>query len=90
MGTIAARDCLRVLQLTEQVAAALLMVVTQGIQLREKQSELTETQLTRGVKKTKDQVQQVFTFLEEDRPLEQTLRDLTVRIQQQGIELHYD
>ncbi|MDN4051874.1 aromatic amino acid ammonia-lyase [Massilia sp. YIM B02763] len=34
MGTIAARDCLRVLELTEQVAAALLVTVRQGAWLR--------------------------------------------------------
>jgi len=34
MGTIAARDCLRVLELTEQVAAALLVTVRQGVWLR--------------------------------------------------------
>lgn len=34
MGTIAARDCLRVIELTEQVAAALLVTARQGIALR--------------------------------------------------------
>jgi len=34
MGTIAARDCLRVLELTEQVAAALLVTARQGTALR--------------------------------------------------------
>ena len=34
MGTIAARDCLRVLTLTEQVAAALIVSVRQGVALR--------------------------------------------------------
>jgi len=34
MGTIAARDCLRVLELSEQVAAALLIAVRQGVWLR--------------------------------------------------------
>ena len=34
MGTIAARDCVRVLELTEQVVAALLITVHQGIWLR--------------------------------------------------------
>jgi histidine ammonia-lyase len=34
MGTIAARDCLRVLELVEQVAAALLITVRQGVWLR--------------------------------------------------------
>ncbi|KFN42939.1 histidine ammonia-lyase [Arenimonas oryziterrae DSM 21050 = YC6267] len=36
MGTIAARDCLRVLELTEQVAAALLVTARQGIALRQR------------------------------------------------------
>src|SRR5690606_30847062 len=40
MGTIAARDCLRVLELTEQVAAAALLAVTQGLELRERQDTL--------------------------------------------------
>jgi histidine ammonia-lyase len=34
MGTIAARDCLRVLELTEQVAAGLLIAARQGVWLR--------------------------------------------------------
>jgi histidine ammonia-lyase len=34
MGTIAARDCLRVMTLTDQVAAALLIAVRQGVALR--------------------------------------------------------
>jgi histidine ammonia-lyase len=34
MGTIAARDCLRVVELTEQVVAALLVTARQGIALR--------------------------------------------------------
>lgn len=34
MGTIAARDCLRVLELTEQVAAAGLLAASQGVVLR--------------------------------------------------------
>ncbi len=34
MGTIAARDALRVLTLTEQVAAACLLAAVQGVELR--------------------------------------------------------
>ena len=37
MGTIAARDCLRVLELTGQVAAALVLAVRQGLELRRRQ-----------------------------------------------------
>ncbi len=36
MGTIAARDCLRVVELTEQVVAAMLVAARQGLALRER------------------------------------------------------
>lgn len=36
MGTIAARDCLRVLELSEQVVAAMLIAARQGIELRQR------------------------------------------------------
>lgn len=88
MGTIAARDCLRVLQLTEQVAAAMLMAVTQGIHLRCRAGELARVHLAETVTRTQSQVDEVFAFLEEDRPLEQVLRDLTQQIQQQEFELY--
>ncbi len=45
MGTIAARDCLRVLELTEQVAVATMLGALQGIELRIRQKELKESML---------------------------------------------
>lgn len=36
MGTIAARDCLRVLELSEQVIAAMLIAARQGVELRQR------------------------------------------------------
>src|SRR6201999_1424930 len=41
MGTIAARDALRVLELTEQVAAATLLGALQGVEWRIKNKQLT-------------------------------------------------
>ena len=38
MGTIAARDCLRVIELTEQVVAGMLVAARQGIELRQRAS----------------------------------------------------
>lgn len=38
MGTIAARDCLRVIELTEQVVAAMLIAARQGVALRQQLS----------------------------------------------------
>ncbi|RLV60527.1 aromatic amino acid lyase [Parashewanella curva] len=81
MGTIAARDCLRVLQLTEQVAAAALLSMTQGIQLRIDAEELSFETLTPSLKKTLSQVQYVFEPLIEDRPLESVLRKVVDDIQ---------
>lgn len=82
MGTIAARDCMRVLQLTEQVAAAALLAMTQGIKLRITQNELCQASLTPSVAKTLEQVNQDFETLVEDRPLESVLRQTIEKIQQ--------
>lgn len=87
MGTIAARDCLRVQTLSEQVAAATLMAACQGLRLRLR-AGLTDTALTPSVRHTLDQIDAVFPMLEEDRALESVLREITSRIGQQGFELH--
>lgn len=81
MGTIAARDCMRVLQLTEQVAAAALLAMTQGINLRISQEELCHSSLTPSVAKTLEQVKADFELLTEDRPLEPVLRQTVDKIQ---------
>lgn len=83
MGTIAARDCLRVLQLTEQVAAAALIAAVQGVELRLQQQELQENQLNESLAAMKADVFTHFEFLREDRPLEHTLRDMVELIQSQ-------
>jgi histidine ammonia-lyase len=79
MGTIGARDCLRVLTLTEQVAAATLIGTSQGVWLRERSEEI-DVAATAGVRTTLEEVAAVFPMLIEDRPLEATLRDLLGRI----------
>ena len=81
MGTIAARDCMRVLQLTEQVAAAALLAMTQWINLRISQDELCPSSLTPSLAKTLDQVRADFELLTEDRPLESVLRQTVDKIQ---------
>ncbi len=83
MGTIAARDCIRVLQLTEQVAAAHILAVAQAIELRQRASKggdhlAAASPEARGFAKA---VMPEFTFLQEDRPLEQDLRGMVDRIQ---------
>jgi histidine ammonia-lyase len=73
MGTIAARDCIRVLELTEQVAAALLLAVTQAVNLRVNAGELAPAAVLR-IRETVEQVNAIFPLLDEDRPLESVLR----------------
>ncbi|MCX7086456.1 MAG: aromatic amino acid ammonia-lyase [Methylococcales bacterium] len=69
MGTIAARDCIRVLELTEQVAVASLMAAVQAVELRG-DTHLLSANLTM----TMQQVREHVPFLESDRALEQVLR----------------
>ena len=90
MGTIAARDCLRVLQLTEQVVAASLLAVQQGVQLRIKQGELSHDSLTTELKLMLNSLQHDFPLLTEDRPLEMSLRQLISQIQQQHWPLYQE
>ncbi|WP_231916776.1 HAL/PAL/TAL family ammonia-lyase [Rheinheimera sp. SA_1] len=83
MGTIAARDCLRVLQLTEQVMAASLLAVQQGVQIRMQQQELQHDSLIPELQQMLDQLQQEHPLVTEDRPLEGSLRVLIEAIQNQ-------
>jgi histidine ammonia-lyase len=87
MGTIAARDCLRVLQLTEQVAAAVLLAACQGLELRQ-QAGTSEHSIEGGIKTTFEEIRAQHPFLVEDRALEGELRALIARIQQQGLSLY--
>lgn len=88
MGTIAARDCLRILQLTEQVAAATLLAAVQGLKLRIRNHEVKEDTLTDDIRETVRFVHEHFAFLQEDRPLEDELRKFTDLIQQQKFSLY--
>lgn len=87
MGTIAARDCLRILQLTEQVAAACLLAACQGVELRLQQAGEAPAK-EGGIGITLAEIRQQHPFLTEDRALDQELRQLITRIQQQGLRLY--
>ena len=84
MGTIAARDCLRVLELTEQVAAAELLAVCQGIEIRLRNKEISEATLNKDLLEFKNKIFEKFDFLDEDRPLESKLREIITDIQNQN------
>ncbi|MDR1318262.1 MAG: aromatic amino acid ammonia-lyase [Treponema sp.] len=70
MGTIAARDCVRVLELGAQVAAAALLAAAQALNLRFGKGSLPET----AAAETCGRVFSYFAPLEDDRPLDGDLR----------------
>jgi histidine ammonia-lyase len=78
LGTIAARDCLRVLELTEQVAAALLIAVRQGVWLRCRLNR--SVALGMALRNMMDALSTDINAIEEDRRLEPDLRLLLERI----------
>jgi histidine ammonia-lyase len=78
MGTIAARDCLRVLELTEQVVAALLISVRQGVWLRRRLNPSSIPQA--APQRMLHDLENDIAAIEEDRPLEPDLRLLMERI----------
>jgi len=78
MGTIAARDCLRVIELTEQVVAALLITVRQGVWLRRKLNPRAAFQAPLG--DMMDRLAVDIAVIVEDRRLEPDLRLLMERV----------
>ena len=86
MGTIAARDCLRVLELTEQVVAALLITVRQGVWLRGRVNP--ELVLEPSLVQMMDLLGADVAAIQEDRRLEPDLRLLLERIRHQAWNLY--
>lgn len=78
MGTIAARDAIRVLELTEQVAAGHVLACGQALKLRLATGEITKAMVPAGV----TALIELTLFVEEDAPLDKTLAALTEAIAQ--------
>ncbi len=74
MGTIAARDALRVLELTEQVVAATLLAAAQGVVLRGRGGELPIDSLAAAPRGMLTDIFTRFALVEEDRALDQDLQ----------------
>ncbi len=85
MGTIAARDCLRVLELTEQVAAALLISVRQGVWLR---CQVNASVPPQPLLAMLEQLNTDIAPVQEDRRLEPDLRLMLQRIESQAWSLY--
>jgi histidine ammonia-lyase len=81
MGTIAARDCLRVLELTGQVAAALILATRQALALRARQGEAALERLSGPALACLEHMGAGLALVEEDRPLDLDLRALADGIQ---------
>jgi histidine ammonia-lyase len=80
MGTIAARDCLRVLELTEQVAAGLLIACRQGVELR---GRAAGAALPTPLQAMAASLANAVPLIEEDRALDAELHRLVGDIQAQ-------
>jgi histidine ammonia-lyase len=74
LGTIAARDALRVIELTEQVLAGTLFATVQGIDLRLRSGELSLEALAPDLVRSYHAVRGYSAFVDEDRPLDDDLR----------------
>lgn len=86
MGTIASRDCLRVLELTEQVAAAMLIAVHQGVLLRLQCPQ--KATLHANLHLMMQSISQQIAFIAEDRALQPDLEKLIIQIQQRAWPLY--
>jgi len=81
MGTIAARDCLRVLELTEQVAAAHTLAMVQALRIRTRQGDFAVERLAPDAARFLEGFDGTLAFLDEDVPLDKTLQGLVAAIQ---------
>jgi len=77
MGTIAARDALRVNQLVAQVAAAHYLAAAQALELRLREGTLGEAAVGPQLMSTLADIRQSAAFVTEDLPMDRTLASLT-------------
>jgi histidine ammonia-lyase len=76
MGTISARDAIRVLELTEQVAAACLAAAAQAVEIRHRRGNRPPAHMDSAIRSMLDDVFTLCPYVEEDRALEPELRRL--------------
>jgi histidine ammonia-lyase len=76
MGTIAARDAIRVLELTEQVAAAHLIACVQALRLRARENQLSEAAIGPRISRFLAIIGSTIPFIDEDRTLDALLATL--------------
>jgi len=87
MGTIAARDAVRVLELSEQVAAAGLIATRQALHLRLRAGELTHEIVGSPIVEFCEQMDSLIPFIDEDLPLDRVIAKLCTAIESRGFTL---
>jgi len=87
MGTIAARDCLRVLELTEQVCAAMLIAARQGVALRCAQDGVVPSAALQAFQAD---LERRIAYVAEDRALDADLIALLSALRAREWKLHDD
>ncbi len=90
MGTIAARDALRVLELSEQVASASLIATVQALRLRLRQGQLTAATTGPRIERFLAEAGELVPFIEDDIPLDAILCQLSSSIGMRGFTLPED
>ncbi len=80
MGTIAARDCLRVLDLTDQVLAAHMLACCQAIRLRERAGQLPRAKVGERIHAFIDSLGDDAPLIEDDQPTDKLLVALCTRL----------
>lgn len=86
MGTIAARDCLRVLELSEQVVAAMLIAARQGMALRRRMDD--HIVLSPALAAMQEDLESRIALVVEDRALDGELQALLSAIRNQAWSLY--
>lgn len=87
MGGHAARDCARVIEITQQVAACLCFATVQALRIRERQGLFKPSLLSGPMAEFYASLDHLCPFLMEDRELETELRTLQQAIVNQDLKL---
>ena len=90
MGTIAARDALRVLELSEQVASANLIATVQALRLRVRKGQLTAAMMGPRIERFLAEAGGVIPFIDDDVPLDALLGRLFSSVETRGFALPED
>lgn len=90
MGTIAARDALRVLELTEQVAAGHVVACIQAIRLRQREGEIVAPDISVALAEFLSFAGESIPFVDEDEPLDGVLRHLCAELAAQRWTLRWE